>query len=434
MTTGQRTPFDDLLLETKDGEWGEGEEAHGHTLCEIVRGTDFADLHDANLELPRRWIPDHLVERKALRPGDILIETAGGTAKQSTGRTAFLTESFFSRHREMPVLCSSFARHLRVDATKVRPDYLYYFLQALYRAGYMAVFNLQHTGVARFQFTAFRKKTSLELASREAQPKIAAILSAYDDLIANNQRRIALLEGMAEEIYREWFVRMRFPGHVAARYSAGLPEGWTQRRLSEVAEINARSVKRGAEPELIRYIDISAVGTNQREMPEEIPFADAPGRARRIVRSGDILWSSVRPGNKAYCVVVRAMENLVASTGFAVISPQPSIPYTYLHLATTTQNFVDQMVAVAKGAAYPAAAFDDFGRALIIWPAASLLGRFHEVCEPIYEQVDWLRSADRQLAAQRDALLPRLISGKLKVDHLDIRLTPSMRAEAEAVA
>jgi type I restriction enzyme, S subunit len=128
------------------------------------------------------------------------------------------------------------------------------------------------------------------------------------------------------------------------------------------------------------------------------------------------------------------MENLVASTGFAVISPRPGIPYTYLHSATTTQNFVDQMVAVAKGSAYPAAAFDDFGRALIIWPAASLLARFHAVCEPIYEQLDGLRSADRQLAFQRDALLPRLISGKLKVDHLDIRLPPSMRAEAEAVA
>lgn len=266
------------------------------------------------------------------------------------------------------------------------------------------------------------------------QRNIAAILSAYDDLIANNQRRIALLEGMAEEIYREWFVRMRFPGYAGARYVAGLPEGWTQRRLSEVADINARSVNRQSEPEFIRYIDISAVGTNQLEMPEEIPFADAPGRARRVVRSGDILWSSVRPGNKAYCVVVRAMKNLVASTGFAVISPRLDTPYTYLHLATTTQNFVDQMVAVAKGSAYPAAAFDDFGRALIIWPTESLLARFHAVCEPIYEQLDRLRSVNRQLASQRDALLPRLISGKLKVDHLDIRLPPGMWAEAEAVA
>ncbi|MEO7852637.1 MAG: hypothetical protein ABIR94_10360 [Rubrivivax sp.] len=139
MTAKQQTPFDELVLETKDGEWGEGEEAHGHTLCEVVRGTDFANLHDANLELPRRWIPDHLVERKALRSGDILIETAGGTAKQSTGRTALLTEGFFTRHAGMPVLCASFARHMRVDTTKVRPDYLYYVLQALYRAGYMAV-------------------------------------------------------------------------------------------------------------------------------------------------------------------------------------------------------------------------------------------------------------------------------------------------------
>ena len=366
-----------------------------------------------------KYIPQAFHERirkSTLRPGDVGIVRTGypGTACVIP---AWLEEAN----------CS--------DLVIVRPGPALnpHFLAAVFNSSFgrdLVGGNLVGAAQQHFNVTV-AKELKLLLPPRKEQDKIAAILSAYDDLIANNQRRIALLEGMAEEIYREWFVRMRFPGHVGARYVAGLPEGWTQRRLSEVAEINARSVKRESEPEFIRYIDISAVGTNQLEMPEEIPFAEAPGRARRVVRSGDILWSSVRPGNKAYCVVVTAMENLVASTGFAVISPRPDTPYTYLHLATTTQNFVDQMVAVAKGSAYPAAAFDDFGRALIIWPAQSLLAQFHAVCEPIYEQLDRLRSVSRQLASQRDALLPRLISGKLKVDHLDIRLPPSMRAEAE---
>ena len=75
--------------------------------------------------------------------------------------------------------------------------------------------------------------------------------------------RIALLETTAAEIYREWFVRMRFPGHKAARLVHGLPDGWVERFVSDVADINGHSVRRGREPEVIRYVDISAVGTDE---------------------------------------------------------------------------------------------------------------------------------------------------------------------------
>jgi len=82
------------------------------------------------------------------------------------------------------------------------------------------------TGVSRFQYTVFKNKTTLKIPKIKTQEKIAAILSAYDDLIENNKRRIALLEKMAEEIYREWFVRMRFPGYRKMKFEKGLPEDW----------------------------------------------------------------------------------------------------------------------------------------------------------------------------------------------------------------
>lgn len=88
----------------------------------------------------------------------------------------------------------------------------------------MAVFNIQHTGVSRFQFTSFKNKTRLDIPEFSVQQKIAAILSAYDDLIENNNKRIALLEKAAEEIYHEWFVRMRFPDWEQVKFVKGLPE------------------------------------------------------------------------------------------------------------------------------------------------------------------------------------------------------------------
>ncbi len=262
------------------------------------------------------------------------------------------------------------------------------------------------------------------------QKKITAILSAYDDLIENNRRRIALLEKMAEEIYREWFVRMRFPGHEQAKFEKGVPVGWRQAELGEVAEINARSIKRGSELEWIEYLDISAVSTNQMAAPSKVKFVEAPGRARRLLRHGDVSWSSVRPGNRAYCLVLHPQESLVASTGFAVISPKKNIPYSFIHRAVTTNSFVEEMIAVANGAAYPATSFEDFEKAKILLPSTPLLERFHKISEPLLLLADKLNKQITVLVELRDALLPRLISGKLPVETLDIRFPPGMEAPA----
>ena len=102
----------------------------------------------------------------------------------------------------------------------------------------MAVFNIQHTGVSRFQYTAFKNHTELQVPDLTVQRKIAAILSAYDELIETNKQRIALLEKLAEEIYREWFVRLRFPGHENVKVVKGVPQGWEVLPFSELTDVN----------------------------------------------------------------------------------------------------------------------------------------------------------------------------------------------------
>ena len=231
MSDWNKTPFGELLVDSKDGEWGDGEATVGSRESLIIRGTDFADLDNPTAEFPRRWIKNHIADRKRLQPGDLILETAGGTSTQSTGRSAFLKKSFFKHHSDVPDLCASFCRHLRLDTNKFAPRFIYYLLQTLHRSGYMGVFNIQHTGVSRFQYTAFKNHTELQIPELPKQRKIAAILSAYDELIENNKRRIALLEKLAEEVYREWFVRLRFPGHEKVKSVKGLPGGWQQRKI-----------------------------------------------------------------------------------------------------------------------------------------------------------------------------------------------------------
>ena len=313
---------------------------------------------------------------------------------------------------------------LRITDPEVNPGYLTYLLNSPAMQAYLRLLSNGAT-VGHLNLTDIRKLILPELPSPSVQRKLAAVLAAYDDLIENNTRRIALLERLAEGLYREWFVRMRFPGHEHVAFEKGIPTTWTARALGEVAAVNKRSIGRRNRPESIRYIDIGSVTTNQIHGARTMPFEEAPGRARRIVQHGDIIWSSVRPANRAYSIIYEPEENTVASTGFAVITPR-SVPYSFLHFAVTTDSFVDWIAMVAKGAAYPATSFDDFKRAEVLIPDDDLLDAFHERCEPMLRQIHLLRSQNDKLAATRDLLLPRLISGALPVADLDVQLPPSM--------
>jgi type I restriction enzyme, S subunit len=261
--------------------------------------------------------------------------------------------------------------------------------------------------------------------SLAVQRRIAGILSPYDDLIENNTRRIAALEEMARRIYDEWFVRFRFLGHESTRMVESelgpVPQGWEVTSLGQLAEINARSVKRGSEPTDIRYVDIASVSTGRIDNKEPMRFTDAPGRARRIVRDGDVIWSCVRPNRKSYALVLDPEPDLLASTGFAVLS-HVAVPWSFLYQCVTTNDFVSYLVNHAKGAAYPAVGADEFVNARVLKPADGILTEFDHIVEPMMRLVSVFQRENVNLGSTRDLLLPKLISGEL-----DVSSCPSRR-------
>ena len=196
--------------------------------------------------------------------------------------------------------------------------------------------------------------------------------------------------------------------------------------------MNPSSIGRRDNLETIRYVDISSVSTNRIEEVTTYAPSEAPGRARRRVKHGDVIWSSVRPANCAYCLIYEPSENLIVSTGFAVIRPKVTTPFTFLFFAVTSNPFVDQMTVVAKGGAYPATSFDDFEKAKLLVPSDDLLKSFHEKAEPMFHQKHLLQQQSERLQQTRDLLLPRLISGKLSVEKLAIQFPPSMADELNA--
>ncbi len=310
---------------------------------------------------------------------------------------------------------------VRPDPKKIIPDFLCYFLLGDYTQN---IFQGASSGatVKHLNMKDIRAFSMPELPSISTQRRIASILSAYDDLIENNTRRIAILEEMARRLYEEWFVNFRFPGHETVCFVetelGTVPEGWEVGALGSIATINPETIKLNSPPSTIEYIDISSVATGNVSQVQYMFFSDAPSRARRIVKSTDILWSCVRPNLKAYALIVNPNPNTVASTGFAVIRAHGT-PYSYVYTLVTSDSFVAYLVNHATGAAYPAVKQSDFEAAKVILPKKHLLSSFHERTEPMLLLCAELKRKNTNLRAQRDLLLPKLISGELDVSEAE---------------
>ncbi len=434
MSAWKTTRFESLLLDSKDGEWGDGQETVGSRESLIIRGTDFADLDNPTTEFPRRWIKNHIVDRKRLRPGDIILETAGGTSTQSTGRSALVKESFFNDHSDVPILCASFSRHLRLHTAEYSPRFIYYFLQALYRSGYMAVFNIQHTGVSRFQYTSFKNHTDLNVPNLPIQRKAAAILSSYDELIQNNNRRIALLERVVEEIYDEWFVRLRFPCHESARVVKRVPEGWTV-----VPSNEAFQVMSGGTPNT----------DNPVYWDGEIPFFTPKDASdsfyvlkteRSITEKGldscnsrlykkDTIFITARGTVGKICLAHRDMA--MNQTCYALAPKQEGDAYFHF---LSIKNAIAYIKGISKSGVFDNIIVDTFKVIPIMTPPPSLILRFNEYAKPIFTQIGGLLESNELLAKARDVLQPRLISGKLSLENIDIQFPAGMAEENPKLA
>lgn len=330
-------------------------------------------------------------EAKVLGPGIVI------------GRKGTLGSIHFSTLDYWPHDTTLWSKDLRGND----PRFVYYYLHTI---------NFRRFDVGNSNPTLNRNHIHdipIVIPLKDIQKSIVDILSSYDDLIENNRRRMALLEESARLLYREWFVSLRFPGYEHIRITDGVPEGWERKTLGELAQINQSNLGSTFDGE-IEYIDIASVTPNSINETTQYSFREAPSRARRVVQHGDIVWSCVRPNRRSHAVIWQPLENLVASTGFAVISPV-SVPTSFLYQAVTTNAFVGYLENRAKGAAYPAAVASDFQRAELLVPSPALLAAFNDFAEPLLSQIHNLHIQNQKLRTARDLLLPRLMSGELAV-------------------
>lgn len=250
------------------------------------------------------------------------------------------------------------------------------------------------------------------------QRRIASILSAYDDLIENNTRRIAILEEMARRIYEEWFVRFRFPGHEQVKMVESelglIPEGWSWGCLRDVAE----DVRESVHPEAVvpdtPYVGLEHIPRRSIALAEWGFASEVQSTKLRFVR-GDILFGKIRP---YFHKVAVAPVDGVASSDAIVIRARESKWYPLVLATVSSDAFVAEATQSANGTKMPRANWNVLLGYKVPKPTDEVLSKFNEI---LLGLVDFVRVAmlkNRNLRATRDLLLPKLISGELDVSPL----------------
>ena len=301
---------------------------------------------------------------------------------------------------------------LRPNKEVVNPDFLTYFLLAPEQQ-YGLLGTANGATVAHVNIPTIRN-LKIKLPPLKTQERIGKILSAYDDLIENNQRQIKLLEEAAQRLYKEWFVDLRFPGHENTKITDGVPEGWRMAVLSEIASVNKESISKQYPYDYVDYIDIGAVSKGQINSVTRLSTKDAPGRAKRIAFDGDVLWGMVRPNLKSYALVFHPKETSVFSTGFAILHAE-KVPFSFLYCHVTQDEFVSYLINCTNGAAYPAVKPSHFENAVLLVPTDMVLSKFHSLVGQMFRQAEILEQKNQQAIEARDRLLPKLMSGEIEV-------------------
>lgn len=366
-----------------------------------------------------------------LRVGDVVL------AMDRPWVTAGLKWAYIKKHDPRALLVQ------RVSRLRAKKGLNQTYLRCLISSGYFSDYiqpivtgvNIPH--ISGKQIGDFK----IPLPPLPIQQKIAAILSAYDDLIENNQRRIALLEKMAEEIYREWFVRLRFPGHKNVKVIRGVPDGWSFDKASKV--IGLAKGKSYAAEELaddtghMPFINLKSFNRGGGYREDGLKYYSGRYKPDQVVRQNDVVMAVTdMTQDRAVIGRVARMPNLgekgaVISLDTVKLVPK-NIHKTFLYAYMRHSGFANFIKEFANGANVLHLKPDLISQQKIVVPTKQLQNEFAPMVEPFYAEVDLLVAANRRLENMRDALLPRLISGKLSVENIDIKFPPSMMEDSHA--
>lgn len=260
------------------------------------------------------------------------------------------------------------------------------------------------------------KSLKIRVPDLKTQEKIADVLSTYDELIENNNRRIEILEKSAEEIYKEWFVRMRFPGYENTKFGKGIPEGWEVRKLSEIFDIadgthdTPKKVSIGIP--LVTGKNI-VNGSIDFDSTYNISIEDFEKiNVRSAIYKNDILYSNI--GTIGTMTIIND-DNKYSVKNLIILKTNEYKFYEYIYLLFKSKSSQDFFESVASGASQKFISLTEMRKYKILLPCSKLLVEFKANIKDLFEEIKILKEQNQNLIKQRDLLLPRLMNGAIEV-------------------
>jgi type I restriction enzyme S subunit len=323
---------------------------------------------------------------------------------------------------------------IRPDKSKIDPNYLVYLLLGDEVQGKIQSLTGGAT-VAHLNMVEIRKMELPTLPSLPTQQKIGTILSAYDDLIENNTRRIKILEEMAQMVYREWFVNFHFPRHEGVRLvesELGLvPEGWKVKTVEETFEISGGGTPSTKVPEYwesgtINWyspVDLTASGTMFMEYSgNQINELGLKKSSAKIFPPYSVLMTS----RATLGVISINTTDACTNQGFITCIPNEQFPlYTLYHWL---KENVEMFISLGTGSTFKEITKGVFKTIQLVVPTPDVVSQFEKTTQPLALQILNLQRKNANLHRTRDLLLPKLISGEFDVSELDILIPEEMAA------
>lgn len=357
------------------------------------------------------WLRTQEVTFNRIRETELAITEAGyenSAAKWVPAKSVIVAMYGNSAGRsavsEIPLTTNQACCNLVIDPA--RADYRFVFYALLLR--YEELKGLAK-GAAQNNLNASQVKGfEVSIPPRvEEQQRIADSLSAYDDLIENNRRRIALLEQSARLLYREWFVHLRFPGHEHVKIVDGVPEGWDRKRLIDLADMTM-----GQSPasdhynkDLIGFPFHQGVSNFGERFVEHETWCDVRGR---MAAPGDILFSVRAPVGRLNLT----RDELVLGRGLAAMRSRAG-QQSMLFYQLAIHFFKEDMIG--GGAIFASVTKKDLENQLLMCPTSDLEKYFNDFASEVDAQIATLTRQIENLRQARDLLLPRLMSGEVTV-------------------
>ena len=409
MNTWDQIPLGDICSKIGSGATPRGgQEAYkseGISLIRSMNVYDFAFINDG-----LAFIDDaqaNKLKGVTVKANDILINITGA----SVGRCCIVPNAV------LPACVNQHVAIIRLKLDVANPAFVLNAINSPYYKD--VILNRSTTGATREALTKEDlSQFKVPLPPLPIQRKIAAILSAYDDLIENNTRRITLIEQMAEEVYREWFVRLRFPGHESVPVYQGVPEGWEPTILGEIANI---SMGQSPSSELYNAVGIGlpfhqGVGTYGARFPRKEIFCT---EEKRKAKRGDILFSVRAPVGRLNI----ANDDLIIGRGLAAINHKQGFNSYLFYLLNHTFSSED---LIGNGSIFNSVGKDELSSVKVLMPKLATVKRFDALSGKMDTQIENLYGQSERLKRTRNMLIPRLLSGKLAVESLDIQFPPGM--------